>query len=192
MHTVSLIFSLILLSMATGTNAQVRKCTGADGKVTYSDSLCASQATKEAAVNTTSNTVDARGLRQEAKAMRTDAAVQDALRRDSGQCKFSSYVYGDSKGKTLADAAKAECLDNIAAKASSRPTSTAAYEMWKDHSTQKSADRNASAARAQATANAQAIANSNRQAIDAVGQKLETKTYDCKPVFGQPGNLTCK
>lgn len=160
--------------------AQVRKCTSLDGKVTYSDFVCASNAT-EHGVTVNANSIDASSWRKQTKKTRTDDAVEKALQENSGQCKFSSYVYGDSKGKILADAAKEECLRNIAAKASGQTITLDAYNMWKDHSTQKDASRRAAVTRAADAANAQAIANSNRNAINEVGNQINNKTYTCKP-----------
>ncbi len=61
----SIVFSLVLLVPLVA-SAQVRKCTQPDGKVVYSDSLCTSQA-KETAVDTSANSIDHSGLRQQAK-----------------------------------------------------------------------------------------------------------------------------
>lgn len=166
--------------MASGiATAQVRKCTAADGKVTYSDYVCASAAT-ENNVKVNPNTIDASGLRQQARQTRTENEVAEAIQQSSGQCRFSSYVYGDSKGKALAAAAKEECLRNIAAKVSGQQTSTDAYNMWKDHSTQKDANRQSAITRAANAANTQAAATANQNAINSLSNQINNKTYTCK------------
>lgn len=151
MRPLQLFVLVALLSIAGAGSAQVRKCTGLDGKVTYSDFICGAKTAKEDAVTTHANTVDASGLREKAQTMRTDDAIQNAMARESGQCKFSYFAVGDTKGKALAAAAKQECLDNIAAKASGRPGSTQAYAMWKDHSSAKTTERNNAAAQSRPT-----------------------------------------
>ncbi|MEO8391192.1 hypothetical protein [Polaromonas sp.] len=120
--------------------AQVKKCVGPDGKVTYSDSLCISSTASQGDVKVNANTIDASGLRQEAQKTRADAAVADAMKQDSPQCKFAASV-ADAKGKALAASAKEECLRNIEAKAMGRPATLEAYGFWKDHQELKSAQR---------------------------------------------------
>jgi hypothetical protein len=93
--------------------------------------------------------------------MRTQEAVDQAMQKESSTCKFTYFSVGDQKGKDLASAAKQECLDNIKAKATGQPTSLTAYGFWKDHSSQKSSDRQNALNRASAADNAQAT----RQAI---------------------------
>lgn len=136
-------------------HAQVRKCMGPNGQITYSDSVCDSQTSRETTVRTDANTIDSSGLRQAAANTKTKEAVDRAMQSDSGQCKFSYYELGDSLGQELAKSAKKECLDNIAAKVTGAQTSQEAYNRWKDHFNQKSANRNAAIAR--------------------------NKTYTCKP-----------
>lgn len=59
----ALVFSALTLPFSA--SAQVRKCTGLDGKITYSDALC-NNTSQEKRVNTNANTVDASGLRHQA------------------------------------------------------------------------------------------------------------------------------
>jgi hypothetical protein len=189
--------SLLPFLIATATvlcfsaHAQVRKCTGPDGKVTYSDFVCGANTAKETSVKTNANTVDASGYRQDAQRSKTAHAVDEAVQRDASKCKFSSFKNGDSKGQELAAAAKQECLDNIVAKVSGQPTSLDAYNFWKDHSTKTSAERQAALNRISAAANAQAIANSNRNAIGAATDKNANRTFTCKPSLYQNA-LDCK
>lgn len=138
--------ALLFASLIGPAQAQVRKCTGPDGKVTYSDFVCAGSASKEDRVKTNANTIDASGYRQEAQREKTNQAVDAAVQQGASKCKFASYKYGDSKGQELAAAAKQECLSNLAAKASGQPTSLEAYGFWKDHHQIKSTQRSAAPA----------------------------------------------
>ena len=164
--------------------AQVRKCTGPDGRVTYSDFVCGANTVRETGVNTNNNTLDASGMREDAQRSRSQDAVAQAQQQGAGRCRFSYFELGDSKGKALAADAKAECLSNLSAKALGQPTSLEAYDMWKDHSTQKSSERqnagNRASAAASAQANAQAIANATSAAISAAGRQNADKSFKCK------------
>jgi hypothetical protein len=161
------IFLTILMATAFAAHGQIRKCIGADGKVTYSDFVCAQNTSNETAVRAGHNTIDSSGYRQEARRMNDDKAVNAALQTDGEKCKFSYYVSGDAHGKTLADSAKKECLNNIKAKTLGQPTSLEAYGFWKDHSTQESSNRQAAMSRAAAAAGSNNIVNSiNNQTRD--------------------------
>ncbi len=137
------IITLALLSIAImgSLQAQVRKCTGLDGKVTYSDFVCSGDTAKETGVKTDVNTIDASGFRQDSQRDKTDHLMQQG----ASKCKFSYYAIGDTKGKDLATAAEQECLSNIAAKASGQAISLEAYNFWKDHHQIKSTQRSANA-----------------------------------------------
>lgn len=124
-------------------HAQVRKCTGLDGKVTYSDFVCSGNTTKETSVKTDANTIDASGFRQDGQGHKTSEAADQAMRQGAAKCRFSYYAIGDTKGKDLAAAAKQECLSNIEMKASGQPISLEAYNFWKDHHQIKSTQRSA-------------------------------------------------
>ena len=163
-------------AIALGASAQVRKCTGPDGKITYSDFICGKSTANETSVRTDYNTIDSSGSRLDAKRMKTDEAVNAAMQTDGPKCKFAYFAYGDEKGKTLAAAAKQECLNNIRAKANGDATSLEAYGFWKDHSAQKSTDRQASISRAAAAQDAQATRNS----IDGLNRTLKNQSYTCQ------------
>jgi hypothetical protein len=141
--------SLLPFLIATATvlcfaaHAQVRKCTGPDGKVTYSDFVCASNTSKESGIKTNANTLDASGLREDSQRYKTAGEVERAMQQGASKCKFAYYSIGDAKGKELAAAAKQECLSNIAAKANGQPTSLEQYNFWKDHHQIKSTQRSA-------------------------------------------------
>jgi len=122
-------------AIALGASAQVRKCIGADGKVTYSDFVCGAGTAKEAGVTTNANTLDGSGMRQESKRQK-DIAEEDAIILSKpAECNFRSYKYGDSKGKVLADAAKQECMQNLLTKNQGQASSEASYKKWLDHHT---------------------------------------------------------
>ena len=140
-----LIATLLLIVLIGPVQAQVRKCTGPDGKVTYSDFVCVSSTSKEERVSTNANTIDTSAYRQEVQREKVAQAVDDAMLQSPSKCKFAFYTLADTKGQELAAAAKQECLHNLAANASGQPTSLEAYGFWKDHhqimSTQRSSAR---------------------------------------------------
>lgn len=151
----------LLLPLAVG--AQVRKCQ-IDGKMIYSDTQCGQQG---ATVNTTANSVDSSGLRQQAQRDREEAKrQQETMEIDSQraalavnvpqECRFKYYTYGDAKGKVLSQNAKTECIQNFIDAKAGKPASREAYGMWKDHHDRMSEDRNAAVARASAAAAANA------------------------------------
>lgn len=117
---------------AGAAHAQVRKCTGPDGKVVYSDFVCAGNTVKETGVSSGGNSVDASGLRDASKKMRGEKAIENALLNNPQECSFPA-AGKDEKGKTLATSAKDECLANIAAKATGGTTSKEAYAAWKEY-----------------------------------------------------------
>lgn len=131
------IFAIALISIFAMSDsiAQLRKCVGADGKVTYSDTLCSSTTIQKSDVKVYENTIDTSEMRQAGENLKKRELARDAVQEGSTACKFSSYVIGDSKGKELALAAKSECLNNLAAKAKGQPTSDEAYNKWVDHRT---------------------------------------------------------
>lgn len=161
------------LLLCLNAQAQVRKCTGPDGKVTYSDVLCASPAARESAVNTSANTIDHSGLRKEAQRMRETEELADLTTNTPRECRFRYYTYGDPKGKVLSQKAKAECIQNILAAKQGRPASKEAYAMWKDHFDQTATSRRAIGQQIGDAENARRIADSNESAIQDAGRKNE-------------------
>lgn len=147
--------------MAAGINlaqAQVRKCIGTDGKVTYSDFVCGKNTANEAGVRTDANTIDSSGLRREAEGIRADRLSEakniradrlraEAIQGGSKKCSFEYYSIGDTKGKELAEAATKECYANLVAKETGGTTSLEAYNMWKDHHGMVANKRNAAGSR---------------------------------------------
>lgn len=141
----TILLAALLLAATCGVQAQVKKCVGPDGKVTYSDALCSKETTSQSGVRTDANAIDSSGLRQEARNNRAEQIRSDAKASGTKQCNFSYYAMGDSKGKEMAEAATKECYANIVAKETGGPTSMDAYNMWKDHHQMVASKRNAQA-----------------------------------------------
>ena len=183
MKNIILVMAVAFLTCGAA-HAQVRKCIGSDGKVTYSDFVCAANTAKETGITTNANTIDASGMRQDANRIRVNEAVEKALREKSGQCRFQYYANGDAIGQSLAEAATQECLANIKARVTGQETSLEAYTRWNDHAGRKDATRQAELTRAENAANAanaQAVANSNQKAINKLTRQINNKTYNCQP-----------
>lgn len=125
------LLALCIAISSASTFAQVRKCIGPDGKVTYSDYVCKSTAMKESSVKLNENTIDGAVMRDEVSKGKDQEAVASAAQ--SGLCKFTYYTLGDETGASLAAEAKKECLDNIVKKRNGKQTSDDAYNRWKDH-----------------------------------------------------------
>jgi hypothetical protein len=129
------------LLVAVCSSAQVRKCTGADGKVTYSDFVCGGTTSRESLVRTDVNNIDHSSSRQEVQQARATAELENLLQSPPSECKFKSYKNGDARGKVLADKAELECVRNIGAKKQGLPTATDDYEMWRGHHTLEASKR---------------------------------------------------
>lgn len=184
--------TLLFLTLAGAAHAQLRKCTGPDGKVTYSDVLCNTNATAGTIKNPGGNSVDSSGLRRQAQQNReseasasADSEIENGMQNPPLECKFAKMVIGDAKGRVLAENAKRECLQNLQAAKRGQPKSMEAYTLWKDNLDQVSRQRQFTAGQANATINSintrSAIENSARQTQDAI-----------RDVGRQPKGLTCK
>lgn len=150
---ISALFLMVLVVFMSSAQAQVRKCVSSTGKITYSDFVCEKDTSNESAVSTRQNNVDMSASRKEVETHNKAAAQtpiqttpqiiggKQATPDEIARCKFEHYAYGDPKGKSLAAAAKQECLDNITAKANGQPTSQEQYGFWKDHQQIKSTQR---------------------------------------------------
>lgn len=128
------------VAVGLAAQAQVIKCKGADGKTVYSDTACLGNSSSQS-VNTTGGTIDTSSLRQGVQRERTDQEMTALMQNPPIECKFKSYKNGDEKGKVLADKAAKECVENLVAKRNGQPTSTADYQMWKDHNADSTAKR---------------------------------------------------
>lgn len=175
------------LLLCTNAQAQLRKCTAPDGKVTYSDTVCSSYAVTGSIKNAGGNSMDASGSRQqvqknlaETEASATRAAAV-ARQGPPQECKFSYFSVGDEKGKRLADNAKAECLRNNEARLNGESTSLEHYTFWNDHRTAKSINRQGAITRANSDVNAWAT----RNAINNAATDIENRSYTCTPGLGK-------
>jgi hypothetical protein len=80
----SLIAASLLCLVGASTHAQTFKCTGADGKVTYSNLACPDSTQSVRPVDTSGNTLDGSSLREKAQKDRADAAqTQDKEREQA-------------------------------------------------------------------------------------------------------------
>ncbi len=150
---------LLFLLIVVGTShAQVYKCKNDNGATEYSDRPCTNaQALRidkkpDGAPATTGNPNE--------RALRIMEADRRAKEPPPIECRFSSYTYGDSKGKVLAANAKQECLHNIELKAQGRDNEASMqnYQLWRDHHQMEQASRNAS---------------TQQQATTQLGQKID-------------------
>lgn len=125
------IAALLLLATLAGTaHAQVRKCILPDGKVTYSDVLCAKDVAKQADVNLRTNTVDKSPARAEARKFAMDRLIAEAMQREPNRCKFSVEPSIQGNGKQLAETATQECFSNMVAEQTGLPPHGEAFERW--------------------------------------------------------------
>lgn len=124
-----LLLAVFVLIFCTPALAQMKKCTGSDGKITFSDVACKGGSSSETIRYPEGNSLDTSGLRQQAKQL----ADSDLERSPPVECKFDYFGPGAEKGKVLAANAKQECLRNIQAKKEGRETSLEHYNFWKDH-----------------------------------------------------------
>jgi hypothetical protein len=176
------------LLLCIDAQAQLRKCTGPDGKVTYSDVLCNSSSSTGSIKNADGNSLDTSGFRREAQGLRAreeraqaEDEMSDAMRNKPGACKFSYHSVGDERGKALATNAKRECIENILAAKQGQPKSMEHYSLWKDHYDQTSSRRQAALTGANADANARATQQATQQAIESASRKAENKRFTCTP-----------
>lgn len=180
-----------MLLLCANTQAQTRKCIGADGKVTYSDVVCDARSSSQSTINTNANTIDHSGLRRDAENMRQEKASADIEQRanllrqsNPAECRFRFHKYGDEIGKARAQNAKEECIQNLARGTSNRTAADTSNE----HLESTSQSRSRALDRAQAAENsrqdrAQATENSRKieGAIDSLSRKIEDRTVTCKP-----------
>lgn len=182
-HMKKFIFAALALGVCFASNAQLRKCVGPDGKVTYSDVLCANNsATRDLKLH--DNTVDTSGLREEGRRIQQNEQYTSLMQNPPQECRFKSYKNNDQKGKALAEQAQAECVKGLMSGGGSA-AATPAYDKWKDHYEQTTSSRQAAINRAGAADNAAAIARSNataiQNAVNAANRNAENRTTTCKP-----------
>lgn len=130
----------IFLLLPVVASAQAYKCKDG-GSWVYQATPCANAPSQS--VNTSPSSSGITGLRQDADNMAAREQKQRAEGAfDPKQCTFQYFVHGDPLGKSLAAAAKQECL-------STKGQLGPAYTRWKDHFQITSGRRDAAAARSQ-------------------------------------------
>lgn len=131
----TLIGCLLLLPLVC--SAQTYKCQ-VNGKWEYQPYPCTNAPSQ--AVDTRPSTKGMTGLRTDANRIATQE--KEAASFNPKQCTFQHFIYGDAIGKTLAEAARDEC---VATKGQQGP----AYARWRDNYQTTSGQRDAAAARSQ-------------------------------------------
>lgn len=94
MRTTKIAFLCVMALSASVSHAQLRKCTGADGKITYSDVGCVTQKKEAGVRGGTVTTMDSSGLRQYAAQSQIPAAKRTSYVQTVGsraQSTQSSY-----------------------------------------------------------------------------------------------------
>lgn len=132
--------ALAVLLAASAASAQVVKCRGADGRVTYSDGPCAAGAPGQA-VNVQGNVLDGaadrkdaaryHALAQEEQRSREIAAM---MRNPPKHCKNKYFSLNDFTGwEKLEEKARRECVENVLNERDGRPISDVHQRAFKDH-----------------------------------------------------------
>lgn len=129
----TILFAILFFTACFSAQAQMRKCVSAEGKVTYSDVVCASTADKDTPVRVRDNTLDASAERQALQAATNAAERNKMLQRPPRECHFQYYGTNDPRGKVLAENAIRECVDNKLSESSGGKKSLDAYRMWKEN-----------------------------------------------------------
>ena len=162
----------IMILAATNIMAQVHKCVDGNGKVTYSDALCAS-GSNSSDISTTHNTMDSSGLRATAARYAEEdrkQAVAAMLASPPPECKFR-YVLNNAQSKASAEEAKRECVANKFAAMDGKFLSTTAQTQ---HNERLNAQIDAGRQRALTSAvqqNTHSL-NQNTRAIESVTREL--------------------
>jgi len=98
MRTAKVFFLCAMALWACTAQAQLRKCTGADGKVTYSDVGCATEKKEAGVRGGTLTTMESSGLRQ--YAAQSSIATQASVRTVGSRTKSSSQSSSSSSSPT--------------------------------------------------------------------------------------------
>lgn len=177
MRLIATIFIASCAMCMEASHAQLRKCTGPDGKVTYSDVVCAGGAAASSIKNPGGNSIDTSALRDDTSRLESQPAkaTGESSASPPQDCKFEYYVLGDNKGKRLAANAKEECLRNNQAKLNGGPTSLEHYNFWRDYRGIKTSERQA------AIANGNAAARAAQQSLNNVGKPEPKQKLTCRP-----------
>ncbi|MES2950722.1 MAG: DUF4124 domain-containing protein [Pseudomonadota bacterium] len=90
MKTTKIAFVCVMVLWASASQAQLRKCVGADGKVTYSDTGCATEKKEASVRGGTVTTMESSGLRQYASQSHVQVASRNSVQTVGSSSKSSS------------------------------------------------------------------------------------------------------
>ena len=115
--------ALLPLLLSTHAHAQPRKCTAADGKVTYSDVACPGSTATERTVETRGNTLDGSGLREQVQKDKEAVAQKEtqeqeratlaATQRQMAQTQAAETAKQDAMQAQRDQAASAACVRDV-------------------------------------------------------------------------------
>ena len=118
-----LIAALLPLLLCTAVQAQTRKCTAPDGKVTYSDVVCPGSTASERTVETRGNTLDGSGLREQVQKDKEAVAQKEtqeqeratvaATQRQIAQTQAAETARQDAIQAQRDQAASAACVSDV-------------------------------------------------------------------------------
>ncbi len=110
MKPLLLITASLAALLCAPSQAQTIKCTAPDGKVTYSNVVCPVSTQSVKPVDTTGNTVDGSGLREQAQKDKADAAQAQATERERAAFEAGSRQQAQAQAAAAAkqDAQKAQ------------------------------------------------------------------------------------
>jgi len=94
--------------LCSNADAQARKCTAPDGRVTYSDVACPDSTASEREVETRGNTLDGSALREQARKDKTAAAQAEATERERTAAEAGSRQQAQAQAKQEAQKAQSD------------------------------------------------------------------------------------
>lgn len=102
MKSILLLIATTSLLLCTGAQAELRKCTAPDGKVTYSDAACPDSTASERSVETRGNTLDGSELREKAQRDRAAAAQSEAREREQAAAESHTRQQAQAQAAAVA------------------------------------------------------------------------------------------
>lgn len=172
-----LIIAGTVILLGTGAFAQVRKCVDTNGKITYSDTLCARE-TSSSEILINHNVLDSSGLRAAAIQYAEEdrkKAIANMMLSPPSECKFR-YFTNNEQSKASAYAAKKECVENKFAATDGKPQSTTAQSQHNEQlNVQMNAQMNTNRQRALTSAvhqNTNSL-NQNTRALESATRELQ-------------------
>jgi len=116
MQLPSLIAASLLCLIGASIHAQTFKCTGADGKVTYSNVACPDSTQSVRPVDTSANTLDGSSLREKVQKDKADAAQNEAKEREQAAAEAGQRQQAQARAADTAaqdSAAYANCTRDV-------------------------------------------------------------------------------